>query len=69
MKALAAERAEVVQEGCKPESGIAQRKWRRSFRGKQKRSVAFADQEIQNRLTMELSQRSVIWEKEMNEGN
>lgn len=61
MKALASERAEVLQEGYKPEFGIAQREM--------KQSVAFADQEFQNKLIMELSQRSVIREKEVKEGS
>lgn len=34
MKALAAERAEVVQEGCKPEFGVAQREMEMIFQGK-----------------------------------
>ena len=34
MKALAAERAEVVQEGCKPEFGIAQREMKMVVQGK-----------------------------------
>lgn len=60
MKALAAERAEVEQEGCKPEFRTAQREMKMSM---QKKSMAFADQEFSNRLMMELSQRSVIREK------
>lgn len=34
MKALASERAEVVQEGCEPGSGIEQREIRMVARGK-----------------------------------
>lgn len=60
MKALAAERAEVEQEGCKPEFRTAQREMKMIT---QKKSMAFADQEFSNRLMMELSQRSVIREK------
>lgn len=60
MKALAAERAEVEQEGCKPEFRTAQREMKMIM---QKKSMAFADQEFSNRLMMELSQRSVIREK------
>lgn len=60
MKALAAERAEVEQEGCKPEFRTAQREMKMIM---QKKSMAFADQEFSNRLMMELSQRSIIREK------
>lgn len=60
MKALAAERAEIKQEGCKPEFRTAQREMKMIM---QKKSMAFADQEFSNRLMMELSQRSVIREK------
>lgn len=41
MKALAAERAEVEQEGCKPEFRTAQREMKMIM---WKKSMAFADQ-------------------------
>lgn len=66
MKALAAERAEVVQEGCKPEFGIAQREMKMAV---QKQSLAFADQDLQNRLTMGVEPEKCNMRKEGEEGN